>query len=742
MRNRSFLALIAVLSFSGLCWPQSGTGGTSSANSTSAPEGKDFDGYHVEQSIELGYRFTEQAGSGQMFDTLLNQHTGPRFLDQTLSMHSLNNTGVLFDDLSVSSFGWGGDPENVGRVRVSKNKYYDFNFLFRRDQNFFDYDLLANPLNPATSTPNIPVTFSPHQMQIRRRMYDSSLTLLPQSKVSFRLGFSRNRSEGPSLSSFHEGTDPLFNQLWNVSSNQFNFGVDLKVLPRTNISYDQFLEYDKNDTDYTLNPFAQFLLPNGEPVSLGLPINSKASQPCGTVFTKGFVNPSCNGYFAYTRIQRVRTSTPTEALSFQSNPSKKVNLVGRVTYSSADLNSPFSEFFDGLVTRTGERQFTFSGPASVQRVAATGDLGVTVALTNSISLNDDFRYDNWHIPGIWNSSSTATEGLPVGGRVTLLSPLGPTTTATDFIVNFLGQKSFYNVFQIAYSPSKHFGMHVGYRFRHRHVFKAEPEDVPDPESGLGELEGDSIEVNEHTPLFGFWIRPMDSLRISLDAESTSADNIITRISPRQQQNYRARANYKPVRWATISGSVNAWVSRNGTLDTQYKQHYTNVGFLTSLMPNDRWGFDLSYNYTDALQNALICYNSTIPVVGTTVGGCPTFDSTDNPNPNQVLSTYINHTHYFNGSLMFKPVKRVTTRIGYGLTSTNGDTTLLNPLQPLGPLNFTYHQPLASLSYELVKYWTVNAYWNYDQYNEGSFVGPTNPRYFHDNRTVLSVKYSF
>jgi len=241
MRNRSFLTLIAVLSFSGLCWPQSGTGGTSSANSTSAPEGKDFDGYHVEQSIELGYRFTEQAGSGQMFDTLLNQHTGPRFLDQTLSMHSLNNTGVLFDDLSVSSFGWGGDPENVGRVRVSKNKYYDFNFLFRRDQNFFDYDLLANPLNPATSTPNIPVTFSPHQMQIRRRMYDSSLTLLPQSKVSFRLGFSRNRSEGPSLSSFHEGTDPLFNQLWNVSSNQFNFGVDLKVLPRTNISYDQFL---------------------------------------------------------------------------------------------------------------------------------------------------------------------------------------------------------------------------------------------------------------------------------------------------------------------------------------------------------------------------------------------------------------------------------------------------------------------------------------------------------------------
>jgi len=42
----------------------------------------------------------------------------------------------------------------------------------------------------------------------------------------------------------------------------------------------------------------------------------------------------------------------------------------------------------------------------------------------------------------------------------------------------------------------------------------------------------------------------------------------------------------------------------------------------------------------------------------------------------------------------------------------------------------------------VKDWSLNAYWNYDQYAEGSFVGPTLPRYFHDNRTVLSVKYAF
>ena len=734
MRHRSWLLLIFVISLSSLLLAQTSGGG--------APEGKDISGYHVEQSIEFGYRFTDLNGSGQMYDTLIDQHEGPRLLDQTLSMHSLENAGVLFDDLDLNSFGWGGDPENVARLHVSKNKYYDFGFQFRRDQNFFDYDLLANPLNPPTSTPNIPVTFSPHQMQLRRRMYDANLTLMPQSKVSVRLGFSRNRSEGPSFSSFHEGTDPLLNQLWNVTSNQFNFGIDIKVFPKTHISYDQFLEYDKNDTDYTLNPFAEFLLPNGTPVSLGLPINSEASQPCSTVFRDGFVNPSCNGYFAYTRFQRVRTSTPTEVLSLQSSPAKRINLVGRVTYSSADLNSPFSEFFDGLVTRTGERQFTFSGPASVQRIAATGDLGVTVELTKSLALTDDFRYDNWRIPGNWNSFSTSTVGLPVDGRVTLLSPLGPTTTTTDLVINSLNQKSFYNLFQMEYSPSKYFGLHFGYRFRHRHVLKSEPEEEVDPESGLPEFETDNIDVNEHTPLFGFWLRPMDSLRVSVDAETTSADNIITRISPRQQQNYRGRVNYKPVRWATLAGSVNVWESRNNESDTQLRQHFRNLGFLVSVLPKERAGLDLSYNYTDAQQNALICYNTTIPVAGTIVDGCPTFDSTDNPNPNLLLSTYVDHTHYFNAAVMLKPVKKVTARVGYGLTSTTGTTSILNPLQPLGPLDFTYHQPLASLSYEVVQYWTLNAYWNYDQYNEGSFVGPTTPRYFHDNRTVLSIKYAF
>src|SRR5581483_11830768 len=628
-----------------------------------ADEGKEVGGYQMHQSIEFGYRFTEITGSSQIFDTFINQHTGPRILEQTLSLHSLNDAGVLFDDLTVNSFGWGGDPENVGRVRISKNKWYDFNFQFRRDRNFFDYDLLANPLNPPTSTPNIPVPVSPHEMQITRRMYDTDLTIMPQGKISVRLGYSRNRSEGPSLSSFHEGTDPLLNQMWSVTSNDFRMGVDFRVLPKTNISYDQFVELDKNDTDFSLNPFASFALPNGTLVSLGLPINSAAGQPCTPVFRNGFVNTSCNGYFNYIRNQAVRTTTPTEALTIESNYIPRLNLVGRVTYSSANLDSPYFEFFNGLVTRTRERQFTFSGPASTRRVAATASLGATVEITKTIHLSDDFRYDNWRIPGTWDSIGTATVGLPVGTppRVTLLSPLGATTITPAFTANFLGQKSFSNLIQLEYSPTKRFGMRVGYRFRHRRVFKAEPEVVPDPESGLGEFEGDNIEINEYASVFGAWFRPIDSLRINAEAEAMSADNFLTRVSPRQRQNYRFRFAYTPKPWANFSGTANIWESRNSESDTEFRQHYRNYGFVASLLPKGPAGFDVAYNYTDSLQNALICFNDTFTPAGTIVNGCPTFDAAENPNPNQIFSTYVNNTHYFSAAVVLRPMKRLSAR---------------------------------------------------------------------------------
>ena len=39
-------------------------------------------------------------------------------------------------------------------------------------------------------------------------------------------------------------------QAWNTTMNSYRMGVDWRILPRTVLSYDQFLDYYKGDTDY------------------------------------------------------------------------------------------------------------------------------------------------------------------------------------------------------------------------------------------------------------------------------------------------------------------------------------------------------------------------------------------------------------------------------------------------------------------------------------------------------------
>ena len=109
---------------------------------------------------------------------------------------------------------------------------------------------------------------------------------------------------------------------------------------------------------------------------------------------------------------------------------------------------------------------------------------------------------------------------------------------------------------------------------------------------------------------------------------------------------------------------------------------------------------------------------------------------------QTYGIYQTHTQYGYFALTLTPVERVTVRLGYNIVDNQGNTTSFNALQPLGPLASTYQTPLAAVDVILHRNVTFKAGWNYYQYAEDSFVGPTAPRYFHANNTTLALRYSF
>ena len=742
------LHLSMLLIVSALAGAQTPSGGTSGTGQN--PEGVTSAGYVIHQSTEIGYRVNEVTGSGTMYDTLVNLQSGPRLLSQTLSMQSQDNSGLLFDNLFIDSFGWGGDPNNALTARVDKNKWYDFRASFRRDQNFFDYNLLANPLNPPTSSPNIPVPSSPHSFAPTRRMSDFDLTLLPQSRFTFRLGYSRNNMTGPSYSSVHEGTDASLFQPWNTTLNSYRFGADVKVLPRTVISYDQFLDYYKGDTTWQLNPFAQAGLPGATgPVELGLPIDTGNKNPCAVTApatslidaSGNLTNAACNAYFNYNRSDRVRTSTPTERVSMHSGYLKRVELSASFAYSSADMNAPFNEFFNGLISRSRTRQTTVTGPARAMQVSDVADFTATIHITDHIRVVDTFRFWAYRIPESFNSTETDWN-VPGSGSCALptCSLLIPISGTTQSVTNTLDQRSFNqnwkrNETDVIWDISKKMGARLGFRygskaFRHINDFNTDDED--------------DVLIHEYTTLFGFWAKPLTNMRLNFDWEHTNNDQTIVRIGARKEARYRIQGNYTPKPWFVLGAAINLWESSNGDSLTDYHGHSQNYGFNASIAPKERYGLDMAYNYSNYLQSAFICFNdsaTTLPVV-INAGSCVANGYNDDGNPLLTNGRYSSSTNYAMIALMFKPVPRVDLHLGYSITGVDGSTPQFNTLQPFGSLQYNYHQPVASIGVNIGHDLTALAAWNYYQYGEKSFVGPTDPRYFHANNATMSLRWAF
>jgi hypothetical protein len=406
-------------------------------NATEETKGMDSGNYNIQQSIEAGYRSTHINGNIDIYDTFINLGSGFRLFDYTLDMRSKDHNGFLFDNLSFSNFGYGGDPNDVTRLRIEKNKLYDFRVLFRRDKNFWDYNLLANPLNPVVSNPSIAITTSPHAMDLTRRMQDYNLTLLPQSRVRFRLGYSRNRDEGPGFFTTDGGTISQFNQTYSYTTNSYRAGVDFRILPRTTISYDQFLSYYKQDNIITDNPQnSGFQLANGIPVDLGIiwsTVGPVEILPCAApiITAPNIVNPTCNGYLSYSQSANPQNFMPTEHLSFQSTYFKNFETAGSIGYSTANNAVPdFDEIVNDFTVRNGSRGSTAGGPADTKRVSVNADWSGIYSITERFRVVDFFRYDNWRTPGLWDTSETNVFGQMQPGLMGLAQPQAVFNTAT------------------------------------------------------------------------------------------------------------------------------------------------------------------------------------------------------------------------------------------------------------------------------------------------------------------------
>ena len=735
-------------------------------------------GFVIHQSADLGGHIAGIVGSGAMYDTLVNIHTGPRVLGQTFTLHAVPGSKHTFvDSLTAFSNGFGGDPINFAKLDASKGKLYEFSGLFRRDRQYFDYDLLNNPNIPKGLFINIgPVVAgvgslgkfaipqiqqSPVMFNTVRRMTDTELTLFPISKVTFRLGYDQDIFQGPSRSPSRSvgKTQFLTEEYQRNSTDDFLGAVDWKPAVQTRFTFEEQVTHIKENSYFILDPSSRTVQEaDGTRVALGNwdQYTAYASTNCTTsIKTAGVVlvnasgsvglpvvDPACDVYSSYLRSQPTRILYPTEIFTFQSSSIRNIAMTGDFRYTKANSNLPhYYENFQGLDGTV--RAATFTGSASAQRRVVAGDFGVTWFATKAFSFSDQVDYSDAHQPGVSAISAGIGSNTPATIGSDTINYAGPLVAGTNLSTSgittatgtgaaipaygYFGQKFVTNHATATWDTNRA-TLALTYRYRTHDIVQ-----------GAGSGTGSSlITINENGGIFNAAVRPTKHLDINGTAEIFYADNAFTAVSPRQTKHYRVHTLYKPKHWASLSAAYNDLERHNNTDNItaandpgivagadgplDHVDHSRIASFGAVLSPSEHYGLDINYAYSDVYTATNICFLSgaTTALPGVDTGKiCP--DKT---------TTWLGRdfadapTQFASVGLALSPVKSIHARIGYRISSVSGNQFFTDPLQVNGSLQSTYQTPYVHVAWAVHPGWIWAANYDYYGYGEGGPSGAT------------------
>ncbi len=750
------------------------------------------DGYTLHESIDLGGHVANVDGSGAMYDTLVNQQSGPRILGETYELRALPGTKhTLVDHLKAFASGFGGDPNNVAKLDFSKGKLYEFSGLFRRDRQYFDYNLLGNPnLPPGQSIPFVPpatgsyawpqVTQSPFMYNTVRRMTDTNLTLLPLSKVTFRVGYSQNIFQGPSLSpsgyQVAGSYDLLLQEYQRNSTDDWTGSVEWKPVSRTRLTYEEQITHYKGDSYFSGAPqYFNLQEADGLRVAVLQNYDNPINKPVGITCAPGagispaqtpnglpIVDPTCNVITSYSRSQPTREIFPTEIFRLQSSSIKNVTMNGDVRYTYANTSLPnYYDDFQGLAGTS--RELTYAGNASAKREAIAADYGVTWQVLKKLSISEQIDYSNVHQPGVANITSlttvTSTSVPPTINSATsttvINTPINPVTgkpystfegspTVATPLFDFFGQKFITNNLTVAYDLTDRTMFTLTWHHQQHDIGEGAA-------NTTGYLSGISnFTIHENGGTFGVALQPANNWHINGSVEVLYADNVLTPVAPRELQHYRIHTTYRPKTWATFSGAYNDLERHNNTNNTgtpsvdgplQHVDHSRILSLNTDLMPNQHYGFDIGYAYSDVYTATNICFlgtasSPTIPGAGTPTGvACPS------PLPRGGTGPYTfgpakdfmkAPTQYASVALALSPVDKFHANIGYRISSANGSRFFNDPRDVNGSLVSNYQTPFVNLSYAMRKNLIWKGEYDYFGYGEG---GPSGAQFCNPSSTL-------
>jgi len=643
--NRLFLTLALVLA-STLCAQQPVA---PTPEPVGPARGDNVSEYNIVNSFETGYRFSSIDGNEGKYRSDVNYGNGLRLLASNFTINSRDGRGRFFDEIVLTTLGLGNDPYESAVLRVQKNGLYRYDMQWRLD----DY------YNPALT-----ISQGQHLYDTSRRLQDHDLTLFPQAKIRFRVGYSRNSQTGPALNTTNvfDITGDVFPLFTNVRrlDNEYRLGGDLDIAG-IKITWLHRWEDFKEDTPFAFNG------PSGgnNPTDLTTLSSFQRTAP---------YHGTTPGWLANLHTDR-----------------KKWAANGRFTYAGGRRDYILDETAIGTnsIGLNQSRQIVVGGDAS--RPVTTGDLSVTVLPTQRLS--------------IVNNSSLYDTRITGNSEYLEYDPASATTSILFF--NFLGMRAITNSTAANFRASKRLTFRGGYQYSDRLIRSNEYLNIlPDgPESIVAEQTN-----HTRSGLLGVRWQPIQPLTVNLDAEISRADRPFYPISDR---NYHA-----------LSGRIQ-YRKKSLLLSTGYRENYNNNSIQITAYSSRARSYFADASWTARSWMAFDASYSRLHL--DTIGGLAFFTSSSLAQLDQTQSVYISNIHAGNLGVRFVLRKLADLYTGYSITRDVGDgrsapsSVVTDPvsgfLMPVQTFPLSFQSPLARVSIKINNRLRWNAGWQYYRYRE-------------------------
>jgi hypothetical protein len=499
-----------------------------------APRGSTWDDYNITNSFETGYRFENVTGNQNEYRSSVNFGNGIRLLSGSLALNSKDGHGGLFDQAVLTTRGLGGDPYQAATFRIEKNRWYQYDLLWRQND-YFNPGLVTDGASGA------------HLLDTTYASQDHDLTILPGTNVQFFLGYSHDGQSGAGITTV-PGFDPTttFPVFSNVrrTRNEYRVGNQVRYHGLT-LNWTHGWEDFKDDTGYQFTGTSAPIPPGGaELLSFLRTEPTHGTNPywrVGLLFDRHFFN--VNGRFTYS--------------------------AGRHAYLLDE--SAQGVVGAGPVGAAANRQVASFGDA--QRPVASGNLTVTLLPSDRLT--------------IVNATSTynvRTEGNSVYAQVD-----NATQSANFAFFDYLGIFTVANQTDFNYRVRPWLGFYGGYHYSQRRIRSVQ--DLLSP-AGAPTVYDQTNRLN--SGVFGIRLSALKTLTISADGEIGRNSLPFAPKSDGAYHDITGRVRYK-WRKLDLTAWSHADYNVNAVSLSAYSSHARTYAASASWTPVTWFGLDASYS---------------------------------------------------------------------------------------------------------------------------------------------------